>query len=242
MKRIIKDLEKLHEPSEPLKVIAEDGSQLLDEGKDILSKLDEIFDKKPEVVALAAPQIGINKRVFGIRFNDGVKYFINPIIKQKSGLMIAPEVFVSAPGKEYLIGRPKEITVAYRNKEFKYEDNKLLDRAARVFDQMAQLLDGVLPGDLGLESDVEVDGSLANATDEELASYCEIWKKYVSVKLNNLEAEINSSETTKKLYQELRFSESVINGRISVYEENKQPRLNYKQRRALKKLERRAKK
>ena len=241
MERIIKDLEKLREPSEPLKFIDEDGMHI-EEGKEILAQLLDVFEKNSEIIALAAPQIGINKRIFGIKFNDSVKFFINPIITKKSGLVIAPEAFSSAPGKEYLIGRPKEITVIYTNKDFTYEDNKLLDGAARVFDQMIQLLDGVLPSDLGLESDVEIDGSLANATEDELAEYCEIWKQYVNIKLAKLEEEISSSESIKKIYHDLKISESVINGRIEVYEEQKQPHLNYKQRRALKKYERRSKK
>lgn len=241
MERIIKDLEKLREPSEPLKFIDKDG-QHLEEGKEILSKLLEVFNQNSNIVALAAPQIGINKRIFGIRFNEVIKFFINPIITKKTGIVVAPEVFLSAPNKEYLIGRPKEITVIYTNQDFAYEDNKLLDGAARIFDQMIQLLDGVLPSDLGLESDIELDGSLADATEEELAEYCEIWKQYVNVKLAKLEEEINSNNISKSVYQELKLSEMVINGKVEVYEEEKQPHLNHKQRRVLKKYEKRAKK
>lgn len=241
MDRIITNLEKLREPSEPLKFIDKDG-QHIEEGKEILAQLTSVFEQNPNVIALAAPQIGINKRIFGIRFNETLKFFINPIITKKSGLVIAPEIFLSAPGKEYFIGRPKEVTVIYTNQDFAYEDNKLLDGAARIFDQMIQLLDGVLPSDLGLESDTELDGSLANASEEELAEYCEIWKQYVKIKLSKLEEEINSNEISKNVYQELRLSEMVINGKVAVYEEEKKSHLNYKQRRALKKLERKIKK
>lgn len=241
MNRIITNLEKLREPSEPLKFIDKDG-QHIEEGKEILAQLINVFEQNPSVIALAAPQIGINKRIFGIRFNETIKFFINPIVTKKSGLVIAPEIFLSAPGKEYLIGRPKEVTVIYTNQDFAYEDNKLLDGAARIFDQMIQLLDGVLPNDLGLESDIELDGSLANASEEELAEYCEIWKQYVKIKLSKLEEEINSNEISKNVYQELRLSEMVINGKVAVYEEEKKSHLNYKQRRALKKLERKIKK
>ena len=241
MKRIIKNLEKLREPSKQLRFIDQDG-QHLEEGKEILAMLSEVFERHADVIALAAPQIGIKKRIFGIRFNDVVKFFINPIITKKSGLVIAPEVFSSAPGKEYLIGRPKEITVVYTNQNFEYEDNKLLDGAARLFDQMAQVLDGVLPSDLGLESDIKLDGSLADATEEEMLEYCEIWKQYVNIKLNKLEEEINSNEITKNVYQELKFSEKVINGKAEVYEEQPKQQLNRKQRRELKRVEKKLKK
>ena len=241
MDRLITNLDKLREPSEPLKFIDKDG-QHLEEGKEIINQLNDVFEKNTDVVALSAPQIGINKRIFGIRFNDTIKYFINPIITKKSGLVIAPEIFLNSPGKEYLIGRPKEVTVVYTNQDFVYEDNKLLDSAARIFDQMIQVLDGVLPSDLGLESDIELDGTLAEASEEELATYCEIWKQFITVKLGKLEEEINSNDLAKRMYSELKLSESIINGRIEVYEEQHQPHLNYKQRRALKKIGRRSKK
>jgi len=58
------------------------------------------------------------------------------------------------PGKEFVIGRPEEITVVYYNEDFKYEDNKLMGYAAALFDQQYQLLEGVLPDELGLMSDI----------------------------------------------------------------------------------------
>ena len=47
------------------------------------------------------------------------------------------------PGQEILITRPEEITIVYYNDEFKYEENKLLGAAARLFDQSAQLLESL---------------------------------------------------------------------------------------------------
>ena len=173
MKRIIKDMNKLRVPAEPLKFITETGI-IKEEGEEIISKIKEVMEHDKNIIALTAPQIGINKRVFCIRFEDKIKTFINPIVTKKEGCVIAPEIFLSTPGKEYLLARPKELTTVYYTDDFKYEDNKLIGAASRIYDQCTQILDGVLPEDIGLVSDVETDGSLFDASDEEMKEYIDM--------------------------------------------------------------------
>ena len=156
---IIYDIDVLSVPSEPLTFLTDQGAKT-EEGEEIISKIKEVMEANTELLALAAPQIGINKRIFCLRFNDQIKTFINPIITKKKGLNIVVETCASMPGKEIVIGRPEEITVVYYNDEFKYEDNKLVGVAASMFDQQAQILDGVLPSELGLVSDIEEDGKI----------------------------------------------------------------------------------
>ena len=119
MERIITDIETLSVPSEPLTFLSEQGAQT-EEGTEIINKIKEIMELNKDLIALSAPQIGINKRVFCLRFNDQVKSFINPIITKKKGLKIVVETCASMPGKEIVIGRPEEITVVYYNGDFKY--------------------------------------------------------------------------------------------------------------------------
>ena len=110
MESIIYDLETLSTPSEPLTFLSESGAQT-EEGTEIISKIKEVMKNEPELLALSAPQIGINKRIFCLRFSDQIKTFINPIITKKKGLNIVIESCASMPGKEIVIGRPEEITV-----------------------------------------------------------------------------------------------------------------------------------
>lgn len=247
MKEIITDLSLLESPSEPLQFLTDIGVNK-EEGDSIIADLKEVFDANPAVYALAAPQIGINKRIFGIRFNDQIKFFINPIITKKSGLVIAPETFCSMPNKEILIGRPSEISVVYYTDAYKYEDNKLLDEAARIFDQMAQVLDGVLPSELGLVSDIVEDGPLADLSEEEIIEIKDYWKTYVKTKLEKLQQEIEKDEELEKQYKSLLFSESVINGRTTVYDDSAENAasnlnsLNRAQRRAIQKASKHKKK
>lgn len=215
MNEIIFDLEKLAQPAEPLTFLAEDGAKT-EEGAEIITKIKEVMETDETILALAAPQIGINKRIFCIRFNDQIKTFINPIITKKKGLNIVIETCSSLPGKEIVIGRPEEVTIIYYNEEFKYEDNKLLGVGAALFDQQAQILDGVLPNELGLVSDIEKDGKI---TDEDLEEIIPFYKDtFLPQRLETLKQAISADEETDKAFRQLRFTEGVINGRNVVVE------------------------
>ena len=215
MEAIITNIDTLTVPSEPLTFLSESGAQT-EEGTEIMNKIKEVMEANPELLALSAPQIGINKRIFCLRFNDQIKTFINPIITKKKGLRIVVETCASMPGKEIVIGRPEEITVVYYNDEFNYEDNKLLGVGASLFDQQAQLLDGVLPSELGLVSDIVEDGKIE---DEDLTEIIPFYKDtFLPSKLASLQTAIESDEEAAKSYQHLKFTEGVINGRIAVIE------------------------
>ena len=216
MRQIITDLDTLT-PAKPLEFITDKGIEK-EEGENIIKEIKEVMASDESIIALSAPQIGIDARVFCLKFNDTIKTFINPIVTKKIGGTIAPETCASMPGKEILISRPDEITVVYYTDEFKYEDNKLLGPAARLFDQQTQLLDGIPPSELGLVSDVAEDGSLADLNEEEIAQITEIYKQFVKTKLEALQADIESDETAAKEYNSLKFTENVINGRIKISE------------------------
>lgn len=241
MKEIITKLKLLETPSEPLTFITDQGFEM-DEGKEIIAELKEILSNSPDMITLAAPQIGINKRIFCIKFSDTIKTFINPIVTKKSGTVIAPETFSSMPGKEILIGRPAEITAVYYNEDFKYEDNKFLDEAARLFDQQCQLLDGVLPSELGLVSDIKRDGSLKKLSEEEMQQLVDIYKKYIATKTASMSQALQNNEELNTQFNKLKFTEDVINGRTQVVADNPLPKLNRQQRRAAKKIHKKHKK
>ena len=214
--KIITDIDKLKNASEPLEFLTEKGIEK-EEGEEIINKLKEYLTKNKGEVAIAAPQLGINKRIFCMRFQDTIKTFINPVITKKAKYAIQPETCSSMPGKEIVIIRPEEITVVYYTDEFKYEENKLLGIAARVFDQNAQLLDGDTPDKLGLVSDVEEVGSLWDYPEEELK---EIFQYYAETHRPALNAAyqkaIAEHPELADQYKQLQFSEKVINGEAAV--------------------------
>ena len=120
------------------------------------------------------------------------------------------------PGKEIVIGRPEEVRVVYYNEEFKYEDNKLVGAAASMFDQQAQILDGILPSELGLVSDIVEDGKIEETDLSEIIPFYK--DTFLPSKLAGLTQAINSDEETSKTFNQLKFTEGVINGRIAVVE------------------------
>lgn len=225
--KVITDLEILAVPSAPLTFLSKSGVET-EEGTEIINKIKEVLEATPDLLALSAPQIGINKRIFCLRFNDQIKTFINPIITKKKGLNIVVETCASMPGKEVVIGRPEEITVVYYNDDFKYEDNKLIGVGASLFDQQAQILDGVLPSELGLVSDIEIDGKIE---DSDLAEIIPFYKDtFLPTRLTSLKTIIDADEEASQGFKQLKFTEGVINGRIAVVEseEDAKKRMNAK--------------
>jgi peptide deformylase len=205
----------LSTPSEPLTFLTDQGART-EEGEEIIKKIKEALEANPELLALAAPQIGIAKRIFCLRFNDQIKTFINPIITKKHGLNIVIETCASMPGKEIVIGRPEEITAVYYNDEFKYEDNKLVGVAASMFDQQAQIIDGVLPHELGLVSDIEEDGKIEESDLVEIIPFYK--DTFLPARLASLNETISADEEAKKYFNQLKFAEGVINGRNVIVE------------------------
>lgn len=229
MSIVITDIEKLTQPAEPLIFLTDSGA-ITAEGDEIIAKIKDVMSTDDSILALSAPQIGINKRIFCLRFNDQIKAFINPIITKKKGLTIVIETCSSMPGKEIVIGRPEEITAVYYNETFKYEDNKLLGVAASLFDQQAQLLDGVLPSELGLVSDIETDGKIE---EEDLAEIIPFYKDtFLPSKLASLNTAISADEEAAKTLKHLKFTEGVINGRIAVLEPEEETKKRAEAKRA----------
>lgn len=85
-------------------------------------------------VGLAAPQVGILKRIFVIDLRDeeGLMVFINPEILETSGTQIDDEGCLSIPGKSCEIERPNYVKVRAFNEKgegFILEAEGLLARA-----------------------------------------------------------------------------------------------------------------
>ena len=83
-------------------------------------------------VGLAAPQVGILKRIVVIDIGDGPYILINPVIELKEGSQTGYEGCLSLPGKSGIVTRPMHVRVrAYDENmdEFVLEGEELLARA-----------------------------------------------------------------------------------------------------------------
>lgn len=110
-------------------------------------------------VGLAAPQIGILKRICVIDIYDetGVKVLINPVIVDQKGEYLDAEGCLSIPGVSGYVQRPAYTKVKAMNlegKEFFLEGEGLMSRA--ICHELDHL-DGVLFTDKVVEMDEDVE-------------------------------------------------------------------------------------
>lgn len=83
-------------------------------------------------VGIAAPQVGILKRIFIVDIGEGAITFINPEIIEKDGSQKDYEGCLSVPGESGEVERPYKVKVRAMNEEgknFELEGEGLLARA-----------------------------------------------------------------------------------------------------------------
>ena len=109
--------------------------------------IDDMFDTMYEAngVGLAAPQVGILKRIVVIdTTGEDPIVMINPRIIETSGEQTGGEGCLSVPGIHKKVRRPRRITVRYTNETGELIEEELKDYPARVFMHEYDHLDGIL--------------------------------------------------------------------------------------------------
>ena len=126
----------LRKKSKVVEKIDEKIIQLLDDMADTMYHADG--------VGLAAPQVGILKRVVVIDIGDGLLELINPEIIETSGEQLDDEGCLSVAGEAGAVRRPYRVKVRAYDREgnlFEIEGEELL---ARAFCHEIDHLEGVL--------------------------------------------------------------------------------------------------
>ncbi|MBF0479530.1 MAG: peptide deformylase [Candidatus Omnitrophica bacterium] len=95
-------------------------------------------------VGLAAPQVGINKRIFIIDPGDGPIVFINAEIVSKEGMSDFDEGCLSVPGKTVKISRPEKVRVKFYDDQAIYQERTFSGLAARAVQHEIDHLNGRL--------------------------------------------------------------------------------------------------
>ena len=108
--------------------------------------LDDMTDTLAEAngVGLAAPQVGILRRVVVVDTGDGILELVNPTLIETDGEQIGAEGCLSVPGKYGLVKRPyyAKVRAQDRNGEwFEAEGEELI---GRCFCQELDPLDGIV--------------------------------------------------------------------------------------------------
>ena len=125
-------LRKIREIGDPiLNKTCKEVKEVTDRTKDLI---DDMFDTMYEAqgVGLAAPQVGILKRIVVIDCGDDPLLLINPVVLETSGEQTGQEGCLSVPGKAGIVTRPnyaKEKAYNEDMEEFIVEGEELLARA-----------------------------------------------------------------------------------------------------------------
>jgi peptide deformylase len=95
-------------------------------------------------VGLAAPQIGVQKRLFVYDHDDLKGTLINPSVKESSGDWTYEEGCLSIPGLYFEIVRPKQVLIAGYDLDGNEVELEADEIGARMFLHELDHLDGVL--------------------------------------------------------------------------------------------------
>ena len=113
----------------------------------VLTLLDDMIETMHAAngVGLAAPQVGILKRIAVVEVEEGEIYeLINPKIVASAGEQEGAEGCLSVPGRYGLVKRPQHVTVRATNRHGEEYEVTAHDFLARAFCHEIDHLDGQL--------------------------------------------------------------------------------------------------
>ncbi len=129
--------ETLRKRCKEVKEINERVLELLDDMKDTLYGCGN-------GVGLAAPQVGILKRIVVIDVGEGLMELINPVIVEQEGEQNEAEGCLSIPGVYGRVKRPARVVVEYLNRKGKKMRKEGTGLLAICFCHELDHLDGIL--------------------------------------------------------------------------------------------------
>ena len=108
--------------------------------------LDDMYDTmiKNDGVGLAAPQVGVLRRLFVMDVGDGVIEAVNPQIVEKKGTQEDVEGCLSCPGEYGVTRRPQEVTLRAQDRYGREFTLTGSDLTARCICHENDHLDGIL--------------------------------------------------------------------------------------------------
>ncbi len=128
--------EVLREKAVPVKEITPNIEKLLD------NMLDTLYDANG--VGLAAPQVGVSKRVVVIDVGEGPIELINPVILEKEGEDLDDEGCLSIPGITGQVARAAKVKVEAINRQGELQVIEGEGLLARCLQHEIDHLEGIL--------------------------------------------------------------------------------------------------
>lgn len=133
---VTKEDEVLHKKCRPVEVFDEKLSILLDDMAETMYKANG--------VGIAAPQVGILRRIVFIDVGDGPVELVNPVITKRKGTQRGIEGCLSCPNEWGYVVRPKEVVVKAQDRTGKEIEYKCSDFFAKCVCHELDHLEGHL--------------------------------------------------------------------------------------------------
>ena len=126
----------LRRRAQPVRTVTRDTQQLID----------QMFDTMHEArgIGLAAPQVGVGRRVIVVEFRNSRLALVDPEIIRQEGEETAAEACLSIPGMLGDVPRALRVVVRARNRRNRFVTVNAEDMLARILQHEIDHLDGIL--------------------------------------------------------------------------------------------------
>jgi len=139
-------------PDAVLRQVAERVTHFDADFQRLCKNMQHLMMEGPGGVGIAAPQLGVSKRVIMVDCslgkhpckNHGRLIMVNPVIIEKSGKTLGREGCLSVPDWVATVPRSKKITVQYQDAKGKIQTLQTTAFEARVMQHEMDHLDGIL--------------------------------------------------------------------------------------------------
>ena len=137
LRKILTDKDPaLHKVCKPVEKFDWRLHKLLDDMRDTLAEANG--------VGLAAPQVGILRRVVIVDTGEEILELVNPVMLETDGEQIGPEGCLSVPGKYGLVKRPMVAKVRAQDRNGEWFEAEGEELIARCFCHELDHLDGIV--------------------------------------------------------------------------------------------------
>lgn len=139
-------MERLTIKTHPDSALRKKSTAVANVGQDEVTLMDEmaLAMYKAHGVGLAAPQIGISKKILVLDAGNGLLKIVNPEIMSKKGAAEMEEGCLSVPEKSVNVTRAEEIAISYVDENSKKHSSVFRGLAARIIQHEIDHLDGRL--------------------------------------------------------------------------------------------------
>lgn len=140
----------LREGDETLRKISRPVTEIDKRTKQLLDDMAETM-YAAEGAGLAAPQVGVLRRLVVIDVGEGLLELINPVIVETEGSMVNPEGCLSIPGRRCTVERPERVVVHALNRKGQTIEVEGTEFLAMALCHEIDHLDGILYTDKMIE-------------------------------------------------------------------------------------------